>query len=46
MLDVELLQQGVLKEWLKHLTQIERPFQAKIMIVKVEAIQKNNKSRC
>ena len=40
MLGVELLQQGVPKEWLTCLTSIERLFRAKMVMVKVGANKK------
>ena len=45
MLGADLLQQGVPKEWLNRSTNIGRPFRAKMMMVKVEAIKRTKNLR-
>ena len=45
MLSTELLQKGVCKEWSNCLINIERAYKAKMIMEKVEAIQKT-KNRC
>ena len=46
LLNAALLQQGVLKEWLNHSNNIERPFRPQMVLAKVEAIKrtKNRKA--
>ena len=45
MLDPTLLQQGVPKEWLNRLNNIERPFRAQVMMAKIEAIKRTKNLR-
>ena len=42
---VGVYKQGVPKEWLNRSTKIERPFQAKMMMAKVEAINRTKNRR-